>query len=651
MATLRSISMGRRPGLLPKSLLFLLAASTAANAQFTPAPGSPFAVGTQPLSVAVGDFNGDGKPDLALANSVDNNVTVLLGNGSGGFTTPGATFAVGLDPWSVAVGDFNGDGKPDLAVANAGSNDVTVLLGNGSGGFTVASGSPFAVGYYPLSVAVGDFNGDGKPDLAVVNRVSDNVTVLLGDGSGGFTAVSSGALFPGFYPLSVAVGDFNGDGKPDLAVAQFEGDTVTVLLGNGSGGFTLASGSTFAGANFTSVAVGDFNGDGKPDLAVANWDDYVTVLLGNGSGGFTAASGSPFAAGSRSSSVAVGDFNGDGKPDLAVANRGSDNVTVLLGDGSGGFTAASGSPFAAGSGSFSVAVGDFNGDGRPDLAVADLDSNSVTVLLNTAPGTVPITFVTSPAGLPVTVDGGAPQVAPFALGLLPGFQHTIAVTQTQAGGPGTQYVFSSWSDGGAATHTITVAGTPATYTASFNVQYQLTTASSPAAGGAVSPLSGAFYYAGAVIGVQAFASSGYQFANFSGGLSRSTNPQIITLNGPANIVANFTKQAPSLAASVGARNGDAAGRQVTLTLTNTGVAAATNVKITDITGIQVLTGSGLVSKVSTFPMNVSPSIGTALSANATVIFNWPETAWRVRFTVNFTADGGYSGSSAITTFR
>jgi hypothetical protein len=298
-----------------------------------------------------------------------------------------------------------------------------------------------------------------------------------------------------------------------------------------------------------------------------------------------------------------------------------------------------------------VAVGDFNGDGRPDLAVADLDSNSVTVLLNTAPGTVPITFVTSPAGLPVTVDGGAPQVAPFALGLLPGFQHTIAVTQTQAGGPGTQYVFSSWSDGGAATHTITVAGTPATYTASFNVQYQLTTASSPAAGGAVSPLSGAFYYAGAVIGVQAFASSGYQFANFSGGLSRSTNPQIITLNGPANIVANFTKQAPSLAASVGARNGDAAGRQVTLTLTNTGVAAATNVKITDITGIQVLTGSGLVSKVSTFPMNVSPSIGTALSANATVIFNWPETAWRVRFTVNFTADGGYSGSSAITTFR
>ena len=128
MATLRSISMGRRPGLLPKSLLFLLAASTAANAQFTPAPGSPFAVGTQPLSVAVGDFNGDGKPDLALANSVDNNVTVLLGNGSGGFTTPGATFAVGLDPWSVAVGDFNGDGKPDLAVANAGSPGTPVWV-------------------------------------------------------------------------------------------------------------------------------------------------------------------------------------------------------------------------------------------------------------------------------------------------------------------------------------------------------------------------------------------------------------------------------------------------------------------------------------------------------------------------------------------
>src|ERR1039458_1289360 len=208
MATLRSISMGRRPGILPKSLLFLLAASTAANAQFTPAPGSPFAVGTSPRSVAVGDFNGDGKPDLALANESSNNVTVLLDDGSGGFTAaPGSPFAAGANPFFVAVGDFNGDGKPDLAVANWSSNNVTVLLGNGSGGFTAASGSPFAVGLLPISVAVGDFNGDGKPDLAVANEASNNVTVLLGNGSGGFTAASGSPFAAGANPYSLAVGD------------------------------------------------------------------------------------------------------------------------------------------------------------------------------------------------------------------------------------------------------------------------------------------------------------------------------------------------------------------------------------------------------------------------------------------------------------
>src|ERR1017187_10141474 len=411
MATLRSISMGRRPGILPKSLLFLLAASTAANAQFTPAPGSPFAVGTNPWSAAVGDFNGDGKPDLAVANESSNNVTVLLGNGSGGFTAAsGSPFAAGANPYSVAVGDFNGDGKPDLAVANYSSNNVTVLLGNGSGGFTAASGNPQGGGLVLVSVAVGDFNGDGKPDLAVANDADGNVTVLLGNGSGGFTAASGSPFAAGANPFSVAVGDFNGDGKPDLAFANYSSNNVTVLLGNASGGFTPASGSPFAvGTGPASVAVGDFNGDGKPDLAVANFNN-VTVLLGNGSGGFTAAAGSPFAVGARPYSVAVADFNGDGNPDLAAANLDSDNVTVLLGNGSGGFTAASGSPFAVGTGPASVAVGDFNGDGKPDLAVANLyfTSNNVTVLLNTAP-----TITANPASM--TFYAGVGQAVPAAI--------------------------------------------------------------------------------------------------------------------------------------------------------------------------------------------------------------------------------------------
>ena len=275
---------------------------------------------------------------------------------------------------------------------------------------------------------------------------------------------------------------------------------------------------------------------------------------------------------------------------------------------------------------------------------------------------LPITEVaisSSPTSLGFTVSGTECQTtsytAPATLVLAQGASCQIGFASPQSGPRGTMYVFRHWTDGDASNpRTIppsVVNGTSATYTAMFDVLYQLTTASSPPAGGVVLPSSGAFYSAGSVFALQAFANPGYQFANFSGALSGSTNPQNITLNGPANVVANFTKQAPSLAASVGARSGEAAWRQVTLTLTNTGVVAATNVRITDITGIQVLTGNGLVSKISTFPMDVSPSIGKASSAVANAIFGWPETAQRVRFTVNFTADGGYAGSTTITTFR
>jgi hypothetical protein len=373
---------------IPRIVSILLALSAAASAQFTQAPGSPFGVGGSPISVAVGDFNADGQPDLAIANSADNTVTVLLGIGTGGFTAaPGSPFPIGARPSSLAVGDFNGDGNLDLAITTELAT-VTVLLGNGAGGFTAASGSPFPAGEQPSSVAVADFNGDGKLDLAIADSESNAVTVLLGNGAGGFTA-ASGSPFPvGALPSTVAVGDFNGDGKPDLATANQLDNTVTVLLGNGAGGFTAASGSPFpVGSSPFFVAVGDFNGDGKPDLAITNHaDNNVTVLLGNGTGGFAPAPGSPFPVGSEPLSVAVGDFNGDGKPDLATANYSDGSVTVLLGNGAGGFTAAPYSPLPAGNGPQSVAVGDFNGDGKPDLAISNVESDNVTVLLNITPG-------------------------------------------------------------------------------------------------------------------------------------------------------------------------------------------------------------------------------------------------------------------------
>ncbi|WP_353851885.1 Calx-beta domain-containing protein [Microcystis sp. LE18-22.4A] len=280
-------------------------------------------MGTRPISVTVGDFNGDGKSDLAVANHSSSNVSVLLGTGTGSFG-PATNFTVGISPRSVTVGDFNGDGKSDLATANRSSSNVSVLLGTGTGSFGTATN--FTVGSSPHSVMVGDFNGDGKSDLATANRYGYNVSVLLGTGTGSFgTATNFSA---GSSPHSVTVGDFNGDGKSDLATANANGNNVSVLLGTGTGSFGTATYFT-VGTRPISVTVGDFNGDGKSDLAVANaYSGNVSVLLGTGTGSFGTATN--FAVGSGPFSVTVGDFNGDGKSDLATANRYGNNVSVLL---------------------------------------------------------------------------------------------------------------------------------------------------------------------------------------------------------------------------------------------------------------------------------------------------------------------------------
>jgi len=328
-----------------------------------------YRTGSGPVSVAIGDLNGDGRPDVVTANLYANSTSVLRNRGDGTFQ-PRRDYRAGGDPRSVAIADLNRDGKPDLVSVNADANTVSVLLNSSDRSFQPRRDYA-TVG--PVSVAIGDLNGDGRLDVVTANRTA-SISVLLNRGNGRLRPGHEYRTGP--EPVSVAIGDLNGDGRPDLVTANFDSNTVSVLRNRGDGSFQPRR-DYATGRRPMAVAIGDLNRDGKLDVATANLDaNTVSVLLNRGRGTFQHRR--DYRAGGDQRSVAIRDLNRDGKPDLLAVNADASTVSVLLNSGDGSFQRRR--DYATGRHPVSVAVGDLNGDGRPDLVTANLDSNTVSVL-------------------------------------------------------------------------------------------------------------------------------------------------------------------------------------------------------------------------------------------------------------------------------
>ncbi len=351
-----------------------------------------YATGQSPVSVVIGDLNGDGARDVATANNYGRSVSVLLNRGDGSLGAR-RNYATAADPWSLAIGDVNGDGKADLATANTLAGTVSVFLNRGDG--SLQARHDYRAGGRPRSIAIGDLNGDHKPDLATANdkrlpthRHRGTVSVFLNRGDGSLAARHD--YRTGRFPVSLALGDLNGDRRPDLVSASWYTSTVSVLLNRGDGSLR-ARRAYPVGQNPQSVAIGDLNGDGKPDLATAS----NSVLLNRGDGRFRSmdrdSNGPPDRTPAESlrearsmsavQSVAIVDLNGDGMRDLLVSTDYGASVFVNKGDG--GFQAGVVHPARPQTGdTLSVRSGDLNGDGRRDLVTANEVSDNISVLIN-----------------------------------------------------------------------------------------------------------------------------------------------------------------------------------------------------------------------------------------------------------------------------
>ena len=358
---------------------------------FINAPGSPVSVQGGPSNVLIGDMNSDRKLDLIVAAGRGRAITVLEGKGNGQFGAALSTTTLAEAPSEIALGDLNGDGKLDVAVSSHDSYGVVLLTGDGKGGLTTASTSPIVmkVGQHPHThgLAVADVNRDNKLDLITCNSTDNDISLALGDGRGNFTRVpQSYPVGPSPYPF--AAGDVNNDGWLDIvATATATGPqrreqlplsrALTLVLSDGKGGRTPRQLPLRTGEPWF-AAIADLNGDGRPDIVATHHDQSaMTVMIGDGRGGFTEANGSPFDFGVSLFQLIIADVDRDSTLDV-VATSG-DSIRVLLNDGRGAFKPAASIP--VGPGAWRIATADLNGDGAIDVVTSNSEGDNLSVLL------------------------------------------------------------------------------------------------------------------------------------------------------------------------------------------------------------------------------------------------------------------------------
>ncbi len=343
------------------------------NFQFIAQTAIPTSIG--PLFITSADMNGDNRPDLLVSTVANQEVQIIpfQAGGVAGFKT-----SVGLNPAGSATGDFDGDGKYDLVVVNGSGNSYSILKGDGKGLFTAQA--PVAVGLNPTSVKVADFNKDGHMDFVVTVQTASQAKVFLGKGDLTFHPSVDYPVSAG--PVDSVIRDFNNDGRLDIAVASQSSSKVALLLGNGNGTFQnrvdFDSGSAPVG-----IDAGDFNGDGLVDIAtVNNSSGSVSILISNGNGTFQTQV--EYATASGPNSLTVNDFNNDSVRDIAAVNSIEGTVSILLGNGDGSFRAKE--DYSAGGTPQGIVSGDFNSDNRIDLAVGNGTSQGFTILLGSSTG-------------------------------------------------------------------------------------------------------------------------------------------------------------------------------------------------------------------------------------------------------------------------